>query len=134
MIINCIFIFHILIIIFVITGPFVLPKDMLLIWFFTIFLMASQFIVFKKCCVTQLEKMYVNEDTLFNDDEFVTQNLKRIHIDIHHDITDIVCFIIMYGLILYAFNRIDMYNYGVCIILLIVIVNMIIYEQMTPIL
>ena len=40
--------------------------------------------------------MYVNEDTLFNDDEFVTQNLKRIHIDIHHDITDIVCFIIMW--------------------------------------
>lgn len=133
MIINILFIIHILVILFVILGPFLLPNKMLIIWFVFILLMSLQLLYMKKCSLTELEKRtYVSKDTLFGNDEFILTNLKRVNIVMTREKSDFICIIIVYALVLYSFKRLDLYNYGVLLILIIIVSNLMYYKQITP--
>lgn len=133
MIINIFFIIHILVILFVILGPFLLPDKNLIIWFVFVFLMSLQLVYMKKCSLTEIEKRsYLSNDTLFGNDEFILTNLKRLNINMTRENSDLICIIIVYALVLYSFKRLDLYNYGVLLILIIIVLNLMYYKQITP--
>ena len=95
--------------------------------------MSLQLLYMKKCSLTELEKRtYVSKDTLFGNDEFILTNLKRVNIVMTREKSDFICIIIVYALVLYSFKRLDLYNYGVLLILIIIVSNLMYYKQITP--